>query len=108
LINIFQIRFWKVLQNDLSPILVEIEPTNYEVLQYFNSTNIRYEIVTKDLQEFIENQRFLTNSHMKNKFDYDYTYHKYNQIVKELRDFETKYSNLTQIVTEYYSIGMNL
>jgi murein tripeptide amidase MpaA len=82
----------------LIPILAEIEPSNYEVLQYFNSSNIRYEIVTKDLQEFIENQRFLTNSQLKNKFDYDYTYHRYNQIVKELRDFETKYSNLTQIV----------
>jgi murein tripeptide amidase MpaA len=74
----------------LSPILAEIEPSNYEVLQYFNNSNIRYEIVNKDLQQFIENQRFLANSHLKNKFDYDYTYHEYNQIVK--------YSNLTQIV----------
>jgi len=83
----------------LSPIFVKIESSKYDVFNYLNESNIRFEILDQNFQKSIVGDQSAGKACEGNQFDYQYTYHNYNQIIAQMRKFRKKYLNFTQIVS---------
>lgn len=83
--------FWNEVQYDLNPILTDLSPSQLEVLSVLKNYGIHYDIVSNNLQSLIDDQieDSLIKSSLYKPFDFDATYHTYDEIVAELQSIAT-------------------
>jgi len=86
--------YWNPPMRDLRPVLTHISPEQLGFLSALNSSKIKYEVDAYNLQKVIdaeneENQRNQLTFSLKG-FDYENSYHSYDEIVSELQNIGSR------------------